>query len=382
MSILIINFLLTKLYRGGRTFTYPEVKELSEDGLLELPVELCELEKEGFVRKIGDGRFRIMADVYTLRKYILENTLVRKEVPEPVKKCEFSRREIIESVWHIKTDKSVPEDDPEEDADDDEDDDDDEEDENMARRFELLELQRERIEQMIKEIGGSRDSDDESEEDEEEDDDEDIPFFEDDEEDSEETSMHKELLDLLTDKSKKGKLMASALKICANEGYISPKLLSKALHIEESMATLACYWLDSRNFVKSSGKEHDKFVMAVPRTLYLLCCHEAENCRDAAGRTDFKKTEENSGKRGGRLPLRKRTDNNQFKQLVRTKLIELIRSDRRMSRAKAITKAEGCLCAARDIGNDAATTVYENMLFDLNSMSDYMFNRLKKQILG
>ncbi len=51
-----------------------------------------------------------------------------------------------------------------------------------------------------------------------------------------------------------------------------------------------------------------------------------------------------------------------------------------MTRSKAVIKAEGCLCAARDIGSDKAAAVYEKIIFELNNMSDYMFNRLKSQL--
>ena len=39
---------------------------------------------------------------------------------------------------------------------------------------------------------------------------------------------------------------------------------------------------------------------------------------------------------------------------MRAKLIALVRTDLKMMRAKAITKAEGCLCVTQDMGNDKA----------------------------
>ena len=70
----------------------------------------------------------------------------------------------------------------------------------------------------------------------------------------------------------------------------------------------------------------------------------------------------------------------ELRRAIRAKLSALLRTDLKMTRAKAITKAEGCLCAARDIGNDKAVAVYERVVSELSNMSDYMFNRLKKRL--
>ena len=83
--------------------------------------------------------------------------------------------------------------------------------------------------------------------------------------------------------------------------------------------------------------------------------------------------------RGKCAPARQYTNSNKFKKTVRARLIALVRTDLKMTRSKAIIKAEGCLCAARDIGSDKAAAVYEKVIFELNTMSDYMFNRLKSQ---
>ena len=64
---------------------------------------------------------------------------------------------------------------------------------------------------------------------------------------------------------------------------------------------------------------------------------------------------------------------------MRAKPIALVRTDLKMTRAKVIIKAEGCLHAARDIGNDNAAAVYEKVVAEIRNMSEYMYNRLKSQ---
>ena len=279
--------------------------------------------------------------------------------------------------------------------DDDEDDDADEEEMNRRRREYLERRRRELIARLQAETDEEDDDEDnddlfEDEEDEEEDE-EDDPF-EDDEfsmtthspfAKSEEEEMLEKIRNLLIDEDRDSKLAVAALKLCASEGYVSPWLLCKTQHVDDSTAEFICFWLYVNDFIKRDESDENKYLLAIPENLFFACCQEAEERRNSLGHLagTLKKIGEQKQKKEQeeRASLQKYVNNYQFRKVVRAKLISLVRTDLKMTRAKAITKAEGCLCAARDMDNDKAAAVYEKVIFELNNMSDYMFNRLKSQ---
>lgn len=279
--------------------------------------------------------------------------------------------------------------------DDDEDDDADEEEINRRRREYLERRRRELIARLQAETDEEDDDEDnddffEDEEDKEEDE-EDDPF-EDDEfsmtthslfAKSEEEEMLEKIRKLLIDEDRNSKLAVAALKLCASEGYVSPWLLCKTQNVDDSTAEFICFWLYVKDFIKRDDSDENKYLLAIPENLFFACCQEAEERRNSLGHLagTLKKIGEQKQKKEQeeRASLQKYVNNYQFRKVVRAKLIALVRTDLKMTRAKAITKAEGCLCAARDMGNDKAAAVYEKVIFELNNMSDYMFNRLKSQ---
>ena len=279
--------------------------------------------------------------------------------------------------------------------DDDEDDDADEEEMNRRRREYLERRRRELIARLQTETDEEDDDEDnddffEDEEDKEEDE-EDDPF-EDDEfsmtthslfAKSEEEEMLEKIRKLLIDEDRNSKLAVAALKLCASEGYVSPWLLCKTQNVDDSTAEFICFWLYVKDFIKRDDSDENRYLLAIPENTFFACCQEAEERRNSLGHLagTLKKIGEQKQKKEQeeRASLQKYVNNYQFRKVVRAKLIALVRTDLKMTRAKAITKAEGCLCAARDMGNDKAAAVYEKVIFELNNMSDYMFNRLKSQ---
>lgn len=277
----------------------------------------------------------------------------------------------------------------------DEDDDADEEEMNRRRREYLERRRRELIARLQAETDEEDDDEDnddlfEYEEDEEEDEEDDS--FEDGKfsmtahslfAKSEEEEMLEKIRNLLIDGDRNSKLAVAALKLCASEGYVSPWLLCKTQRIDDSTAEFICFWLYVNDFIKRDDSDENKYLLAIPENLFFSCCQEAEERRNSLGHLagTLKKIGEQKQKKEQeeRASLQKYVNNYQFRKIVRAKLIALVRTDLKMTRAKAITKAEGCLCAARDMGNDKSTAVYEKVIFDLNNMSDYMFNRLKSQ---
>ena len=268
----------------------------------------------------------------------------------------------------------------------DEDDDADEEEMNRRRR-EYLERRRR---ELIARLQAETDEEDDDDEDEEEDDD-DNPF-EDDEfsmtthslfAKSEEEEMLEKIRKLLIDEDRNSKLAVAALKLCASEGYVSPWLLCKTQNVDDSTAEFICFWLYVKDFIKRDDSDENRYLLAIPENTFFACCNEAEERRKSLGHlaVTLKKISEQKQKKEQeeRASHQKYANNYQFRKVVRAKLIALVRTDLKMTRSKAITKAEGCLCAARDMGNDKAAAVYEKVIFELNNMSDYMFNRLKSQ---
>lgn len=277
----------------------------------------------------------------------------------------------------------------------DEDDDADEEEMNRRRREYLERRRRELIARLQAETDEEDDDEDnddlfEYEEDEEEDEEDDS--FEDGKfsmtahslfAKSEEEEMLEKIRNLIIDGDRNSKLAVAALKLCASEGYVSPWLLCKTQRIDDSTAEFICFWLYVNDFIKRDDSDENKYLLAIPENLFFSCCQEAEERRNSLGHLagTLKKIGEQKQKKEQeeRASLQKYVNNYQFRKIVRAKLIALVRTDLKMTRAKAITKAEGCLCAARDMGNDKSTAVYEKVIFELNNMSDYMFNRLKSQ---
>ena len=287
-----------------------------------------------------------------------------------------------------------------EEDDEDEDDDADEEERNRRRREYLERRRRELIARMREEMAENDEdddddriliNDDDDDDDDEEEDDDDNPF-EDDKfsmtahslfAKSEEEEMLEKIRNLLIGGDRNSKLAVAALKLCASEGYVSPWLLCKTQHADDSTAEFICFWLYVNDFIKRDDSDENKYLLAIPESLFFACCNEAEEHRNSLGHLagTLKKIGEQKQEKEQEecASLQKYVNNYQFRKVVRSKLIALVRTDLKMTRAKAITKAEGCLCAARDMGNDKAAAVYEKVIFELNNMSDYMFNRLKSQ---
>ena len=270
----------------------------------------------------------------------------------------------------------------------DDNDDADEEEMNRRRREYLERRRRELIARMQEEMAENDEDDDD--EDEEEDDD-DNPF-EDDKfsmtahslfAKSEEEEILEKIRNLLIGGDRNSKLAVAALKLCASEGYVSPWLLCKTQHVDDSTAEFICFWLYVNDFIKRDESDENKYLLAIPENLFFACCQEAEERRKSlwhlAG--TLKKISEQKQKKEQeeQASHQKYANNYQFRKVVRAKLIALVRTDLKMTRSKAITKAEGCLCAARDMGNDKAAAIYEKVIFEIRSMSEYLFNRLKSQ---
>ena len=173
--------------------------------------------------------------------------------------------------------------------------------------------------------------------------------------------LHEKLCGLLIEEDQDSKLAVAALRLCLSEGYVSSELLCKTLGIERDAAEFTCFWLYINDFIQIDDADEDRYLPVVSESLFSACCHEMEKYKSSFVHPPNDVYEL------------------QFRKIVHDKLVALVCTDLKMTRAKAITKIEGCLFAARDMGNENAIAVYENVLHELKNMSDHMFKRLKTQ---
>ena len=240
----------------------------------------------------------------------------------------------------------------------------DEDEETMNRR------RRENLERRRRELIAQRQEDMD-----EENDDDDNALFSDDEgdedvkksdEDNDGETIKNQLIELLTDESESGKLFARALKLCASEGNISEKMLARYLNIQESTADEVCFCLYLDDLLE---KDENKggYRLAVPEALFYSCCIEARERKKHVGTlVDVLK----------RITAQKQIEEED------SKFNALILSDISLNRTKTIVKAQGCLMAVQDADNEIYVSIYKNIICKLSNMSDYTFNKLKKQLSG
>lgn len=362
--------LLTKLNTGHCYLTSDELENNDDDNPFDMRREVNNLVKDGIICSVNDDIYKITVDIYTLRKIMLGATEKKTFVPKASGEVRFSSFNIADSVWHIKNGASVLS------AGDSVTDCADEDDEAGLTRLrrEYLEKRWQELTTHLFKTGGE---DDDEPDDDEPDDDEDNTESKDD-------FMRKKLLAMLSDESNDGKLIASALKICERQGHISAWLLRKTLGIDENKAGFICMWLYVNDITKKDSKDSDKYVMDIPESMFLACCSEiAERGQEMGGNDNAEGEADEDGENNAQsvnMVSGRYMRDFELRRAIRAKLSALLRTDLKMTRAKAITKAEGCLCAARDIGNDKAVAVYERVVSELSNMSDYMFNRLKKRL--
>lgn len=435
------SLLLTKLNTGSRFFMRSELKDCDEESSLDAWDEIKDLLAAGFIRKAGESRYEILVDLHTLRGHILAEARPAQDEGVTFKRFRLNTYEIERSVWRLKrvgtasyardrtaatqgkgsrrrkngksrediesmiddcvnemtamvagkettdtaqegTSKVVEDEDLEKDAD-----------------WEELLSRRAHVEKLRAKL--ARLAEPENDEEKEEtvcDDDADSSFWMDDDEDDDEENeddtsgsssgvgrsyeeMRNALLDLLTDEDTESQLAVSVLKLCAADGYVSPWSISKNLNITVEKADYICFQLYLADFIKKDSTTDDRYVLDVRESLFYVCCNEVKERKKTLSHLSF--VLQNIGEQRQKKEQQERAlqhkyeNDSRFREAVCAKLKELICTDQKMTRVKAITKAEGCLHVAGELGNEEQTDIYRGVLYALNGMSDYRFNRLK-----
>lgn len=340
----MVRFILNKLNSEDSVFTYSEYKDFAEkSSSFGGRGEIAELISNRIICQIVEGEYRIIVDIGAFRKYILSY----KNKPQSRNiSSGLWRYDIEHSTWRVKSFLDVP-DFVEDDAEEDED--------SVAamRRRDLINRIR-------------RESPDDDE-----DDDEYLDIFSEDqscddedesEENDDEDTLRNRLLGILTDGSENGRLVADILKMIASEEYLSVLAISSRLNIDFALAENTCLWLYLHDLIEKKDGSLE-YKLAIPEGLFRACCIEAKE----------RKTSIESFETVLKKILQQKLEAEAW-----DKFFDIF-SDVNLTRSNAIIKIEGCLYAARDIGNDIHAEIYQNILTRLNGMSDYVFNHLKNR---
>lgn len=368
----ISALLLTKLNTGRNSFRFSELGGLDKDSSFDAGREVRALIKEGYIRDEGAGRYRITIDIGTLRKLVLKGE-EGDEQPSPPPAA-LSKYDIINSVWHI----SGP------------DSDDREVKECKADERSIFEKRKAGDNDFLTRLFDDETSSSGDDDDLFADFDDDDGLFtepEDNDDAAEKLSggshifgnpaggrytMHDRMLAMhlramLASDSSRDKLSVAMLKLCASEDNVTFKKICSSLGISSKDCISISNELLWRGFLEKKGSY---YVLAMSESLFFKCCEEAKNGTSVQSAAEDTAEVQESG--GDDAALGEGD--------VNESLLALLRTDLTMTRAKAITKAEGCLFAATEGHNKAAMLAYLKMLNALNNMSDYMFNQLKRKL--
>lgn len=177
--------------------------------------------------------------------------------------------------------------------------------------------------------------------------------------------------------------MVAALKLCAAEGYLTPWLACKNLGIDESSAKYICLMLCIKGFTRRALGIEWKFLLNVSEGLFYACCQEVHDRKKSLERLAgvlIGIYEQKRQKEREEAEERRRYINSiQLRELARAKLMEFICFNKSITRTKALAMAEGCLRDARDKKNDYSAKIHEKLIVELNNMSNYEFNKLRRR---
>lgn len=378
MNNAIIRVLLEKLNMGITRFEFSELNNADEDPDFGEWLEVKELVSKGFIREEEEKKYQIIVDIGTLRKYALEKDRGDMAGDAGIPSCEPDEREIAQSAWRLKN-MIGQTDAPQNAADESGASEDESEGEKERFRREYLEARRRKLIELI-----TRDNGDEEREDRDDSKDFDYEIEEPSEEENPtERNLHDRLVNILSDTGEAAGYVAKALQLCVNEGFVSIRLLCRDLQISENRASAICRWLYLSDFTERDESDAEKYRLAFSEKFFRSCDEEAKARRDEVSRlaSDLGEAGGEEGSVEGKMLFsEKSVCRYKFLKSVRERLLGLIGDDKTITRTKAITKAEGCLYAVRELSNDTTRKVYEEVLYELENMSDYIFNRLKNQL--
>lgn len=383
MHSLTAGFLLTKLNAGLTRFTFSELSELEDDSSYYAQREIDRLLKQGFVRRTGEEEYVIAADIYTIRKAAI--ACAEQPARPENEAARFSRNDITEGVWRITNEALYY---PDEDSPTDVAESPESFTEFMAkRRRELIARLAEDVERQSggKKSGkkgkkGKSSPDDKSRS--EEKDSAQASSPKDDTSPAEWARRHQangdelaeKLVRMLSSDRAVDRDMAAVLKLCAKRGYVTPLLAHQTLNMFEESSRFICFLLSYNGYIRREDGEEDKFVLNFPEELLKECSVRATAfVIDGADGKKSRRKERETGFFGRIYPIRVR-------EIVRRSLTDMVKDDPEVTRQQAIEKGKDLLCISKAAKLEDEVSACKIIIKELNNMSDFMFEMLKKQL--
>ncbi len=389
----VFRILLKYLNHGKKTFKFSEIDGATDDGvaITDLSDVVRKMTEDKILCRRGIEIYDIAVDIGAFRDYILKQTEIEREAGGERRKTSIEK--IMDSSWTaVKPNKQTVHDCitdikraiKEEIVTFSDDDDDGLTDFDKAAFAHLDEWAKKRRQEIMQSM-------EDDAEDEDEDDDDDADSISAEYEDNKEIYMQ-------------------ALKFCVEHGIASVSLIQRRFPIGYIMSCKIIDWMEDNDFISPQigskprrvlvDKKDFENIFGVPfdekqtetkeperdgvSGSYLkMRANEqdrknaAQNLVNALSRVAEKK---NAPVTCGEAPDWSLWNDEDFEEAVVERLERIIKSDRRMGRQGAIKKAETYLEAVRDTHDGKMVQVYERIVYEFKTASDYIYRQLKKQL--
>lgn len=386
----LYGILLKYLNQGKKTFDTVEIAPKSDDAAFVFEDLIKQMAEDKILKKIGEDRYRIIVDIGEFRSYILKQTETDRGTDGEIRKTPIDK--IINSSWTaVMPNAHAAHDYISFDGDSDGSGDFYANGKFYKSKMEYLEERRRELIRRMEEDIDDEDDEDDEDDDEDDDTDEDDDFGSDDNMDA-------------------GEICRQALKFCIERGVASVSLLQRRFPIGYIKACKIIDWMEDQGFISSQRRSEPRRVL-IDRNGYEVIFgvpfdgnegERKESERDRALRRFLKRRASEQVRKYAaqslvnalsRLAEKKNapiTQNNvpdcslwedeQFEEAVLERVERIIKSDRRMGRQGAIKKAETYLDAVRDTHDRKMVQVYERIVYEFKTASDYIYRQLKKLI--
>ncbi len=369
----LYRIVLTFLNEGRKTFNFEELNKLSNDEVspIDLYDALNRLREDKILTVTGKDQFGINVDISSFRSYVLKRTATDEEGGE-------SRKVSVDDIFGSSWTAICPDESPIEDF--------------------IEKMKRERSGENVL-WGDNFDDDDEDEDDDDSDDDEDD---DEDDDDGEENGGDDEDDDF--------GLKMRVLKFCIREKAASVSLIQRHFPIGYLKSCKMLDWLEENHFISSQGGMKPRKVLINRKDFErIFCVPFDEGCagkeeeRRFDGRCLVSRASVFAKRKAMQdlvnvlsLAARKKSapitekaqpnrslwEDKELETAVMDRVERLVKSDTRMGRQGAIKKAEAYLEAVRDTHDAKAVQLYERIVYELKSVSDNFYRKLKRYICG
>ncbi len=371
VKIKAFRTVLKYLNQGKKTFSFNDMDSISDDSFSEsaLAAVLRKMVEDKILARRGTRQYDIIADIGAFRNYILRQAAEENEIVGSTKRA-VPIDIILNSSWEA------------------------------VGKGESGEHIPEFVRKLREAFNSDRESEWEFVEDEED---------EEDENDGDEDKTVKWNIaadDFYADEE----LYINALKYCVERGIASVALIQMHFPIGYIRSCKIIEWMEENNFIpRRSGPEPRKVLIGRNdfKRIFGLSFDEMGNdpemaaedsalgsyLKKRANEADMRNAAQNLAIALSRLAEKKSApitcgsipdcslwNYDEFEKAVIERLERIIRSDRRMGRRGAIKKAETYLEAVRDTHDRKMVQVYERIVYEFKTASNYIYNLLRNQL--